>query len=183
MRVIANHVCGIVAFVMLVGICTSAPAHMAFRNHLQQKYPGMKVNCFACHVKKKPKTERNDFGKLFAKELKATNPSLTEEWKSKKGDERKQYETEIMVPAFDKALAIVKTLKNENQEVYDDLIKNGEMPEIKKDPKYKPDPDSTSESGGDPAASETEDSSDENGGSFPSRENPASVTNSQSENG
>ena len=89
---------------------------MAFKKQVQKKYPGMKVNCNACHVKGKPKTERNDFGKLFAKELKASNPTLTEEWKSKKGAVKKKYESKTMVPAFDKALAKVKKLTNDKQE-------------------------------------------------------------------
>lgn len=160
MSAIAKHAYGFAAFVMLLGFCSTAPAHMVFKKHVQQKYPGMKVNCNACHVKGKPKTERNDFGKLFAKELKASNPTLTEEWKSKKGAEKKQYETTTMVPAFDKVLAKVKTLTNDKQEVYDDLIKSGKIPFIEKDPKYRPDPNSTTESGGDQTTTETKDAND-----------------------
>ena len=183
MSAIAKHTYGIVAFLVLAGFCSPAPAHKAFKNHLRQKYPGMKVSCNACHVKGKPKTERNDFAKLFAKELKASNPTLTEEWKSKKGAVRKQYETTTMVPAFDKVLAKVKTLTNDKQEIYDDLIKNGKIPEIEKDPKYKPDPKSTTESGGDQATTETKDASDEKGDSGSSNEKPGSSSESKSKKG
>lgn len=160
MSAIAKHVCAVAAFVV-VACCFNAtsPAHMAFRNRLQEKYPGMKATCYACHVKRQPKTVRNEFGKLFAKQIKVTNPNLTKVWKSKKGQEKKDYEKAIMVPAFDKALAKVKKLENDKQEIYDVLIKTGKIPGIKPDPNYKPDPNAKTELGHDNAPSET------NGGS------------------
>ena len=177
----AKHAYGIATFVMLAGFCSTAPAHMAFKKNVQQKYPGMKVNCNACHIKGKPKTDRNDFGKLFAKELKASNPTLTEEWKSKKGAEKKKYESSEMVPAFDKALAKVKTLTNDKQEVYDDLIKSGQIPFIEKDPKYKP--DSKTDSGGSQAATETKVTNDEKHSSDKTKEESNAESESEEEGG
>jgi hypothetical protein len=150
---------------------------------MQQKYPGMKVNCFACHVKRKPKTERNDFGKLFAKELKVTNPTLTQDWKSKKGDIRKAYEAETMVPAFDKALEKIKTLRNDDEVLYDDLIKNEKIPEIVKDPDYKPDPESAAEAGERGGAGEPTDDNDENGSQGQSPDNPSRAAGRKSGKG
>ena len=108
-----------------------ASAHMAFKKELNKKYPDMKVTCNACHVKGKKKTERNDFGKLFHKQLK--DKKLTEGFKSKKGAERKEYEKDVMVPEFKKAFEKIKKMKPKDKEqTYEQLIKAGEMPEITK---------------------------------------------------
>ena len=183
MRAIGKYACGIAAFLMLTGFCSSAVAHMAFRKQLQKKYPGMKVNCNACHAKGKPKTERNEFGKLFAKELKAINPTLTKDWKSKKGVEKKKFEKSTMVPAFDKALVKVKALKNDKKEVYDELIKNGKIPEIKKDPKYKPEQGTTAESGDKQESTETNDKSGEKDSSDESKQTTKAESDSKTKNG
>ena len=120
------------AFLILSCFSSStASAHMAFKKELSKKYSDMKVTCNACHVKSKPKTERNEFGKLFHKELK--EKKLTEGFKSRKGSERKQYEKDVMVPEFKKALEKIKKMKPKDQEqTYDELIKAGEMAEITK---------------------------------------------------
>lgn len=107
---------------------TSLMAHTTFKKELGKKYPTMKISCVACHVDKKPKTQRNDFGKLFAKELKSKNISAT--FKSKKGDEKKKYEKEVMIPAFTAALKKIQKQKNKAGETYDALIKSGAMPGI-----------------------------------------------------
>ncbi len=139
--------------VFVLSASSTANAHMPFKKRLESKYPGMKVSCNACHVKGKPKTERTKFGKLFVKQLKKTNPSLTKEYKPKKGDEKKAFEKETLIPAFDKALKIVKAEKNKEGQVYDELIKNAEFANIKKDPKYKP-----------PGSDKTGDEKDKNSG-------------------
>lgn len=105
-------------------------AHTTFKKELGKKYPTMKISCAACHVDKKPKTQRNDFGKLFAKELKSKNISAT--FKSLKGDEKKKYEKEVMIPAFAAALKKVQKMKNKEGKTYDALIKSGAMPGITK---------------------------------------------------
>ena len=130
MTLISKLISGLVAITFVFCATSESNAHMAFKKRLEAKYEGMKVSCNACHVKKKPKTERNEFGKLFHKQWKETHAKLTEEWKSKKGAEKKAYETEVMVPTFDKALKVVKEMKNDKKEKYDDLIKAGKIPEI-----------------------------------------------------
>ena len=107
-------------------------AHMSFKKSLGKKYPDMKVSCNACHVKGKPKTERNEFGKVFFKELK--DKKLTEGFKkAKDAGEHKKYEKEVMVPAFTKALEKIKKMKPKDKEMtYDELIKAGEIAEITK---------------------------------------------------
>ena len=117
---------------LVFGLSSSvADAHMAFKKELSNKYPNMKISCNACHVKGKKKTERNEFGKLFYKELK--DKKLTEGFKSRSGSERKKYEKDVMVPAFKKALEKVKKMKPKDKETtYEELIKAGEMPEITK---------------------------------------------------
>ena len=113
---------------------SSADAHMAFKKAMSKKYPEMKVTCNACHVKAKPKSERNDFGKLFLKELK--DKEITKNFKSKTGEERKDYEKKVMGPEFLKALAKIKKMKPKDKEqTYDELIKAGEIKEITKKPK------------------------------------------------
>ena len=89
----------------------------------------MKVSCNACHVKSKPKSERNEFGKLFFKEFK--DKKLTENFKKLTGDEKKKFEQEVMIPAFNKALEKIKKMKKKDTEkTYDELIKSGEIPNI-----------------------------------------------------
>ena len=136
-----------VAFAVFAA-ANSADAHMAFKKQLAAKYAGTKVSCNACHVKGKPKSDRNEFGKLFSKELKKTHPNLTKDFKSKKGADKKAFEKSTVVPAFDKALKLVKVMKEKKSgKTYDELIKAFEMPEITKDPKYKPEEGSGKKSG------------------------------------
>lgn len=122
---------GIVAAGLLVIGAADVQAHAAFKKVMSQKYPDMKVSCNACHVKGKGKSQRNDFGKLFFKELKTKK--LTAGFKSKQGDERKKYANDVMVPAFTAALKKVKKLKPKDSEMsYDELIKAGKMADITK---------------------------------------------------
>ncbi len=111
----------LLGLVLVCGIalaCGSpAVAHNVFKKEISKKYPEKKISCNACHVDKKPKTERNDFGKLFHKQF--AEQKLTENWKSKKGSDKKAYEAEVMIPAFQKAL------KNVTSMTYDDIIKAG----------------------------------------------------------
>lgn len=128
-----------IVFCFVVATATCADAHVAFKKALSKKYPEMKITCNACHVDKKPKSERNEFGKLFAKELK--DKKLTESFKSKSDiDERKKYVKEVMTPEFVKALDKIKKTKPKDQKLtYDELIKAGEIKEITKKPIEKKD--------------------------------------------
>ena len=115
-------------------LTSTADAHGVFKKHVEKKYANMTVSCNACHVKGKPKTERTDFGKLFAKEFKEQKLALTDTWNAKKKisrEEVKKYETGTMVPEFDKALKKIKEMTNEDKVKYDDLIKSGKIDGIK----------------------------------------------------
>ncbi len=105
----------VLGFFLLAG--SPAMAHNAFKKEMAKKYPTMKVTCNACHVDKKPKTERNMFGKLFHKQF--ADKELTKNWKAKKGAEKKEFETKVMVPAFTKALEKVSAM------TYAEIIKEG----------------------------------------------------------
>jgi hypothetical protein len=130
-RVSQVFVLGLV--VGLVGMLTpNAEGHMAFKKQLAKKYAGTKVSCNACHIKGKPKTERNDFGKLFAKEFKAQKLDLSAGFKAKPDkDAKKEYIKAVMVPEFDKALKKIKEMTNAEKEKYDDLIKTAKLDGIK----------------------------------------------------
>lgn len=118
----------VLVVLMVAGWTASSDAHTTFKKRLEEKYEGTKVSCNACHVEGEKKTVRNDFGKLFHKEFEAKELDLTEGFKSRKGAERKQYEKEVMVPAFDEALKKVKEKTiEEGGDTYDTLIKAGKL--------------------------------------------------------
>ena len=99
-------------FVSLSISANSVDAHTIFKKSMEKSYENVKVSCNACHVKGKSKTERNDLGALFYEEFK--DEELTKNWKSKKGAEKKKYQTDVMTPAFEKALKTVKEKKKED---------------------------------------------------------------------
>lgn len=73
-----------------------------------------------CHVPKQGKEIRNEFGELFFQELK--DQDLSARWDSVKGADRKKLETDVMAPAFLKALEKVVEKENADKEKYADLI-------------------------------------------------------------
>ena len=131
--------------VIAIGLFLGLPvqAHVGFKKELEKQYPKMKVSCNACHVKGKPKTERNEFGKLFYEHLKSEKISSTFKTKKQAG-EHKEYEKKKMIPLFKKALKKVKEQKQkidgkeEGKKVdgksYDELIKAGKIPNITEKP-------------------------------------------------
>ena len=128
-----------------IGLFLGLPvqAHITFKKELEKQYPKMKISCNACHVKGKPKSERNEFGKLFYEELKSEKISSTFKAKKQAG-EHKDYEKKKMIPLFKKALKKVKEQKQkiegdeEGKKVdgksYDELIKAGKIPNITEKP-------------------------------------------------
>ncbi len=123
----------VLAACWLVALCcgTTGSAHTVFKKEMQKKYPEVIFKCEACHVKGKPKTERNEFGELFYKQTK--DQKLTEAWDKLKGAAKKKYENETMVPSFTKALDEIKKMKKEGaEETYDDLIKALKIENTKK---------------------------------------------------
>ena len=124
----------IVACVALNLAFSAAPveAHTVFKKALEKSYKTVKVSCNACHLKGKPKSERNEeLGKVFYEELKELN--LTEEWKSKKGSEKREFQKEVMLPAFEKALKVIKEKKKDEagEATWHQLIETAELDGLK----------------------------------------------------
>ena len=103
--------------VSCVLFCAEAQAHSIFKKRLQAQYPNKKISCNTCHVDKKPKSERNLYGKLFHKTFESK--TLTADHKAKKGPERKAFETEVLAVEFDKAFEKVKAM------TFHDLVEAG----------------------------------------------------------
>jgi hypothetical protein len=108
---------------MLVAVCCAgvfsadASAHNVFKKQLQTKYPDMKISCNVCHVNKEKKTVRNNYGQLLTKMFESK--TLTEDLKAKSGDDKKKFESDVMIPEFDKAFAKIQKM------TFDDLAKAG----------------------------------------------------------
>lgn len=102
--------------------CGQANAHKVFKDQMQAKYPKKKISCNTCHVDKKPKTERNAYGKLFSKTFE--NKTLTADFKAKKGAEKKTFAKETMAVEFDKAYEKIKAM------TFHDLVEAGVIPGI-----------------------------------------------------
>ncbi len=119
------------AFINLSFAASTLEAHTVFKKALEKSYEGVKVSCNACHVKGKSKDDRNEeLGKAFYDQLKELN--LTEGWKSKKGAEKKEYQTEVMIPAFKKALKVIKEKKkDEAGETWHTLIETAALDGLK----------------------------------------------------
>lgn len=115
------------ALAWLASFClpSKSEAHTIFKKFISTKYTNLQVKCEACHLKGKDKEIRNEFGELFYKQLK--DQELTKKWKSLKGNEKRKYEKEVMIPAFEKALEEVKKQKNAKDQIYGDLIAKGEI--------------------------------------------------------
>jgi hypothetical protein len=106
-------------------------AHTVFKKVFQKKYSSVRVSCEACHIKGEDKSTRNDFGQLFYDQLK--DQDLTKKWEAF-GDDRegkKKFEDNEMTEAFTKALDEIKKMKNDEDVVYDELIKNAKLAGLK----------------------------------------------------
>ena len=104
-----------------LSLCVAVPvsAHSMFKKNFSAKYPGKKVSCNACHSTKaeieamdkvdpNDKKPRNNYGKLIQSQF--DSKTLTADYKSKSGDEKKKFETDVMIPEFEKAFAKVKAM-------------------------------------------------------------------------
>ena len=114
----------LVMVVCVFGMTAQANAHALFKKLLAAKYPKLKINCNKCHLDKQPKSKRNVFGQLYTKMMGIEK--LTETYKTKKGPDKKEYETEVLTPAFEKAYEKMKKM------TYDDMIKAGILPGVEK---------------------------------------------------
>ena len=86
----------------------SAEGHAIFKKYLSEKMPNKKFTCNVCHVAGEKKTVKNSYGKLFIKVI--DKPTLSKDWKSKSGADKKKFEKEVMLPAFEKAYAKISKL-------------------------------------------------------------------------
>ena len=117
----------IVGFVLL--LCGDVQAHNAFKKQLAAKYPNKKVSCNACHIKGESKSERNAYGKLFHKTFESK--TLSADFKAKARDEKKAFETEVLVVEFDKAFEKIKAM------TFHDLVEAGVIDGITEDEEKK----------------------------------------------
>jgi hypothetical protein len=108
---------------MLVAVCCAgvfsadASAHNVFKKQLQSKYPDMKISCNVCHVDKEKKSVRYNYGQLLTKTF--DSKTLTADLKSKSGADKKKFESDVMIPEFDKAFGKIQKM------TFDDLAKAG----------------------------------------------------------
>ena len=101
--------------------------------------------CIACHFEEKEKTERNDFGQLFHKEFEEAGLELSKGWAELDGDRasQKEYEKEVMAPAFAKAWEEVKKMKpmkdgeEVGDETYEQLVANFKLEGLREKKKKK----------------------------------------------
>ncbi len=114
-------------------LTVSSPAigHTVFKKELTKKYSKTRVSCELCHVKGKPKDERNEFGELFFKKMK--DQDLTKQWEAfgENAEAKSKFEKETMLPAFVKVLDEVKTMKNKEDITYDSLLAEAKLPGLK----------------------------------------------------
>ncbi len=120
-------VCVFIAGIFCAGFASQASSHGVFKLTLESEVEELRVTCFACHVKKEPKTIRNEFGELFFKEFKGME--LSSKWQEAENDAeaRKKFEEEVMAPAFIKALKKIGEKEHESGEKYLDLITEGKI--------------------------------------------------------
>ena len=85
--------------------------------------PNKKFTCNVCHVPGQNKKVKNSYGQLFIKVM--NKPTLTKDWKSKSGDEKKTYEKDVMIPAFEAAYKKISKM------TFADLIKNDMIDGVK----------------------------------------------------
>ncbi len=104
--------------ILVFALAFSVPvsAHSVFKKKLEEKFPNKKISCVACHDAKDKKI-RNNYGMLIKKQFESE--TLTADWKSKKGEEKKKFEAEVMIPEFEKAFGKVKAM------TVNDLIEAG----------------------------------------------------------
>ncbi len=102
-----------------------ATAHGIFKKTLEKKHTNLRVTCNMCHVKGEAKTERNPFGKMFYEQFKGKD--LSARWEAVEGDDRKQFENEVMAPAFLEALKVVNDRETKEGVKYGELIPNGKI--------------------------------------------------------
>ena len=102
--------CALLAIVCILVFTVPASAHSVFKKQLTAKYPDRKISCTTCHGKEteESKKPRNVYGRLLRSQF--DSKTLTADFKTKKGADKKTFENEVMIPefmsAFDKVQAM-----------------------------------------------------------------------------
>jgi cytochrome c553 len=111
----------------------TAQAQTEFKTALQKKYDYKLVSCNTCHVSGEEKTVRNDFGKLFAKELEGKKVTeRLEAVKDLESDDAKRVKVkEETTEEFLAALKKIEDMKSANGKTYGELLKAGEIEGVK----------------------------------------------------
>ena len=126
--------CALLMMVCALAFTIPASAHTVFKKKLEEKYPNKKVSCNACHLTKaqkeasdeidpNDKKPRNNYGKLFQSQF--SSKTLSADRLAKSGQDRKDFEKDVMVPEFEQALAKVQVM------TVNDLIEAGFFEDIK----------------------------------------------------
>ena len=111
--------CALLMMVCALAFTVPASAHTGFKKNLAEKYPGKKISCNACHLTKdqvkasedidpNDKKPRNRYGRLIQKQF--ASKTLTADLKTKKGQDKKDFEKDVMIPEFEKAFTKVKAM-------------------------------------------------------------------------
>ena len=111
--------CALMMMICALAFTMPASAHSVFKKKLAEKYPNKKVSCTACHATKaeiaakddidpNDKKPRNQYGKLLQKQF--ASKTLTADLKTKKGQDKKDFEKDVMTPEFEKAFTKVKAM-------------------------------------------------------------------------
>jgi len=126
-RITKSVCCLLLCGTLCFSLSTPSSGHGIFKKTLEKQVEGLKVTCFACHVKKKPKSERNKFGQLFMNEF--DGEDFTAKWKALEDDKegRDKFELEKMKPAFLEAFKTIGKKENEDGEKYAELIAEGKI--------------------------------------------------------
>ena len=112
----------------LVMFAQSASGHTEFKKEMIKKYDLKKVSCNVCHVAKKPKSERNKFGKVLAKAFDGLDLSAGYKAAKKEGGEAKEKFKQKMYDEFKKAMKKIEKMESEKDgPTWGDLIKNGKI--------------------------------------------------------
>lgn len=112
--------CALLMMVCALAFTVPASAHTVFKKKLAEKYPNKKVSCTACHFTKAEveaikdeidpnnKKPRNNYGKLIQAQFESK--TLSTDRTAKSGQDRKDFENDVMLPEFEKAFTKVKAM-------------------------------------------------------------------------
>lgn len=122
----------IIALCVVVLVGGTAIAQTLFKKALQDKYEFKSVSCNTCHVQGEKKDKRNEFGQLFADELKEKNVTQRiNDAKDSEDDAVKDKVYDEVTKEFLAALKKIEAKKIDNGKTYAELLKTGEVEGVK----------------------------------------------------